>query len=674
MKKITALFLALTVLAGTALVGNAYAFFTYSDDGTPVDAKHTSTNSYFGDENGNEYYRVYFFASPYYATKTEIETKMTTDEGEVTKTETLTNPLEIANHAQNPYNSKDPYSLISPELTGQNAKYANVEFSNGTKHYIIYKNKFLDKLDGSENALELYQKRDFTGYIRANPDMGIAEQTSTYVVLTVRGNLSAEQLGGIVAETVFKDKYGFGSEFIGWTYDKAATADRATYKTYTGTSGYTISKYTTKNGMSSGNTQGYGIGTGYEIGNFGCQGAIAQVTSTTSLNAIDKEGKDGSAKDDHVIYLYPVFIAKNYDTDKSIDGDGKNTPFAKFRVNADNTVGEDNMKIYEYNQMGEIDYSKNRYTVGMFQNSNKEEISKLVNYYTDNIFIGDDIMQLDICPTTINGWTSAWYTILGDETLKEFGLEKGYYNVDMKFSEPNGTNWSIDTLKNVIGNYSDTQKYIKIYSSLDVNESGLVRLGDKSYYFVIGFQKVEEFRLVGDKLNNDISSYDAPGYEVLNTISQIGEHVQYIINRVYLYEGSNIAVLTEDANGKTGTDFPYAFLSMSEEAIESANNVLNGGSTTAKREFCQAIDGSSIVANAYSIHVNKSGSYTLIFNIEYQNGSPSNISVGYMENDHDYYFIVLDKAPTETFYTDISVSFSNDKILFFTNQNINEEQ
>lgn len=653
MKKFTAFLLLLLLCLCPLAVQTGYAIFSYAKDAA-VTATVSGSNAMFDETLNDDYYRVYFFASPYYATGAEFGSATDTNHTE------YTDPLKIAELGKdvNPYDVTANYGLVGSKLTGTNTKYANAEFSSGDHHYISYKNKTVDVLTGIEGQLELFERRDYTGYIRANAALGI-EKTSTYVAITVRGNLSAEQLDGVVAASEFKDQYGFGPEFIGWTYDKETTKSRTMYGD---------KRYTTDSTLNVCDSRGWGINeTPYQYGNFGCQGEIEQITSTTSLQAIDKTTTDGSKQNDKVIYLYPVFIAKNYSADKSVGGN--TTSILKFRVNADKTQADDGSKMYryEYDQFGEIDYSKNRYTAGFFQRTSDND----VNYYLNNLHIdGKSDFQLDVCP--VNGkesWGSYWSTIFSNEGLKKLKLPDGYYNVDVTFLTPIGTATSgaKDKVQQLIEKYKATNHYVSLYSSLDTSPSdGLVLLTKNrqtndnsiSVYFVIGFEKVEEFHFVGGPSQESASDYYASGYQILNNTSQMGENVEYLIPRTYLYQDETYSVLAEYAD-KAET-LPYELAYMDAATISNINNIVNQGeqkAVTFEGAPAVATETPKIAIVKNRLKVNESGNYVFVFAVEYENGQPSKISFAYQRSEFKYSFIVLNEKPTSTssgYYTSLS--------------------
>lgn len=594
------------------LVSSAYSFFVYSDHSAGVSAGASGSNALFDETVSNDYYRVYFFASPYYATGATF--------GTATSGTTETDPLKIANRADNPYNSDDPYMMVGSALTGDNIRYANAKFQgeNGYNyHYVSYKSKKYDLLTGAYDSFERFTKKDYTGYIRANEALGITQQTSTYVSITVQGNLSMEQLNGIVAATEFRDQYGFGPEFIGWTWNKAAAADRAMYGT---------DRYPVTANIKEGDTRGYGDRSAQQMGNFGCQGEIEQITSTTSLKAIDKTTADGSAADDRVIYLYPVFLAKNY-SGKTVGG--SMTSILKFRVNADTGVANNGKPNYIYQQSSEIDYSQNRYTVGLFQRVLNAERNN-VNYYINNLYISSaNTMQLDFAKVSgSSGWGSDWHTILSNEATTALGLQDGYYNVDVTLVELLGTELlDPKKLDALLAQYQNTEKYVAYYYQVDTS---------LNIYYIIGFQRVEEFHLVGTKLNGSLTDYDAPGYEILHTTTQMGDKVQYIVDRVYLYANTDITVLTSYADGSA--ILPYQLAPM-----DTTTGVI-GGSTSFSGVGAGASPELSLIDNT-RIRVQRSGNYSLIFSVIYNDGQPAVISVAYAELDHKYSFIVLNQMP-----------------------------
>lgn len=645
MKKIcTAIVTAL--FTASLLVNYGYAFFVYNNSSATADINYSTSNALFDMADNSNYYQVYFFASPYYATGAEIDGV------------TLTDPLRIAESTDNPYNSTEEYMLVGKELGKVgNQKYANVAFPNGSDpsnanyHYISYKSRNENIPLGSYNAFERFEKRDYSGYIRENKGLRI-EKTSTYVSMTVQGNITLEQLEGVVADTEFKDNYGFGPEFIGWTYDKEATAERTMY----GSERYTTGTATER--MTVGDTRGWGINaTPYQIGNFGSQGTIEQVSSTTSLKAIDKTDKDGSLVDDRVIYLYPVFVSKNYQKYDNVGGE--RTPVVKLRVNPDNAKDEDNSNIYkyQYNQSYEKDYEQNRYTNCFSQrilNDNKNN----VNYYTENFYIDSSIdIQLDICPATADGWGGYWTTVLSAEQMKTI-VPDGYYDIDITLVQIgrsyDGAYYD-ETVNSIIEQYEATERYVKIYSSLQdagQNGTGIVKLPYQQNtsvyaYYVIGFHRVEEFHLVGDGLNGDINDFYASGYKNLYTTHQMGEEMLYIVENVYLKKNGLVTVYGESSAEGDISSRP-AIVPMNSERLNKINSQFADNGIEFTNVTFDSADTSLINIADNKLSVAETNSYTLIFYVEYKQGKAVEISVAYMRGGYKYSFVVLREKPTNT--------------------------
>lgn len=649
MKRITAVVL-LLVISFSALATAVCALFVYRDGSLETETDISASNTLFNVSDINNYYRVYFFASPYYATGADLDGVEEDD------------PLTIAKSPSNPYNSTNDYMMIGPNFKNDpvNIKFANAVFPSGDAHYINCKGR-TDIPLSTDGALIPFEERDFTGYIRENRELRI-EQTSTYVSLTVEGNLTAEQLDGIVAATEFKDKFGFGPEFIGWTYDKAATKQRTVY-----TVDGKAERFITSSDLSVCDSKGWGKRqTPYQYGNYGCQGVIEQVTPTTSFKAIDKTGDDGSAVDDRIIYLYPVFVSKNYEKSTSVD-ENKSTSLIKFRVNpyVDSTDPNENYTVKQYY---EIDYSTTpqRYTVCLFQNKLNDENNN-INYYTDNIFFGGaetgDKYQLDICPALGTAWSSQWFSLLSQSEFDALGLEAGYYNIDLTFvpvgSSYSGTTEFIGKVNEIKDIYTTKNQYIKILTSSDENKEPLTGVvgfdcGNGNVfraYYVLGIQKVEEYHLVGDRLSGKIDTYDGQGYRSLNTTTQLSSETMFITENVFAVAGSKISVLTEYADGKSGNTLPYRITPMDATLLSQINANVSYSGMSFLNIGENSTDNCDVFISDNTVNVNKSDNYTFIYRISYSNGYTSEISIAYTTTDSKYSFIVLKSEPTQDFYT-----------------------
>lgn len=594
------------VIALVMLVNDGYAFFIFGTDyfknaDLGVDDIYASNTSF--DDDDDSFYKVYFFASPYYTTGSGDTPTLDED------------PLTIANSESNPYNNyTDTYCTIGASK-GENFSNAFYKDSSGNvtgNHYITYKKNNVEYLTGNYGDLELFNVRDFTGYIRANEELKI-EQTYTYVCADFKGSISSNYLSGIIAATEFKDAFGFGPEFIGWTYDKEASFYRTVYQgssndtgTGTGTSTSYI-RYSTGLELYKCDTRGYGYGgtIAEEIGNYGVQGTIDQVTAETSLEYLDSLTDDGSEKGDHIIYLYPVFSEKNYSSSKkfydSVAFGGAAAPMIKFRVNSGDA--------YQYKQSEEIDYTQNRYTTCFFIESLNSEKSN-PNYYTGNFYLDNDShIQLDF-----DDWSGTWVTILDDEELDALGLENGYYNIDISFWH-NGS----DGTENTETAYKESNKYLKILS-------GAVLSGYSwTCYYVIGIQKVEDFYFNVYNFGEDSTVKTAD----LRITPEINDKLYYLVDNVYLKEGQVLSFSNSNINtlGAISTD-------------DLLNYNSNKSETAYKKPGTAETDIANIKLSDNKITVSKSGHYSFIALINYQDGVASSATIAYKENDVKYHLII----------------------------------
>lgn len=430
-------------------------------------------------------------------------------------------------------------------------------------------------------------------------------------------------------------------------------------------------------------------GTPYGIGNYGCQGEISQISENTSLNYLDNlastsdstTAADGSKLNDHIIYLYPVFEAKNYSPDKSIGG--VTTPFLKFRINSDNDLNSDT--FYAYKQIGEIDYSKKRYTVGLFQNEKDNTDDLEINYYTKGIYIDttgkSDIKNIQI---DANLWREAWNTIIDYQELKELNLEPGYYNVDINFMQYKITSDITSFEKeqntrvtNLVQKFKNTNKYVAVYGSKQNDHRdtyGLYWLLQKyentnkdPTSYVIGFQKIDEYHVTGNNLNGSINDYSASGYKKI-FITDIGNaHTQYYtIDRIYLTEGDEIAVLNENCSSLN--DVKYYLDAMTNIEITNFNKALKDSNHTAKNPFSSLGEKSIIVdknnntsegnvllslsEDSKKVKALASGNFSLVFCFELENGLPTSINIGYRKNDEENTIMILNQKPSDDVFID----------------------
>lgn len=662
------LFILIGLLFLACSVPTGFAFFYFNNSSKINDIETSVDNASFNEVN-NETYKIYFFASPYYATGAELDGTNTEDD-----------PLVIAESENNPYIDDTDYGIMRTSgLDAGHDKYANVRFRKSypdgdvkDRYYISCENVDNDHLEEGKGGLTLYKKKDFSGFIRPNSKFGINEKEYKYFSINVSKNISSDVLNNVIANTVFKDGYGFGPEFVGWTYDKTVSKQRAMNGTDRYIDGSKI-KSDSLGVWKQCDSRGYGINskpTPYLIGNYGVQGAIEQITSSTSLYYIDNLGNgtdndtavDGSKIGDHIIYLYPVFAAKNYNSFSSA------TPLLKFRINPDGK-DSDGYNIYGYNQNGEIDYSKNRYTASLFQTMTTT--NSTYNYYIDDIYIDTTQtsqikkMQLDVAPPSganSDGWADAWTTIISFDDLKKLNLEKGYYNVEVYFFIPPSSNPNEDSYtKRVTNKYNEfkaTNKYTAVYGSkrnkddtdnfgitwLDKNE--ITNLKSIPSYYVVGFTKVRDYHLTSERLNGSINDYSANGYKNLFTSSLANNYKQYYqVEKVTLHKDEELAIL----NGVNSADnLTYTFNKMSSDDITTFNDALTSSSHSDKTGYNVITDNTDITVSENRIISKKESNYSLLFNMTYENGEVKNINVAFKENSNKFAFVVLKSKPTSS--------------------------
>lgn len=650
MKKTFAVIMLIALLCAPVFVGAGYGIFIFAADAAAnISASISNSNAMFG-EVSSDYYQVYFFASPYYATGAEI--------GE--NSATITDPLEIANHANNPYN-------VETELCyrgGQSVAEAKSNFQvDGGCYYITYKSK------DENNKLSFFQQRDYTGYIRAKTTKVdgkevTIEKTSTYVSFTVQGNIDADLLDAIVAQSEYKDPWGFGPEFVGWTADKATTNTRTVY------SGGRYSM--------NGNTcdeDGKVIATGVPAyGNYGASGVIEQVSSTTSLQNLDQRTNtdgssyDGSGVGDRVIYLYPVFAAKN---NNKIDWQS----IIKFRVNPGANPQD--------KQSDEVDYEKNRYTVCLFRKENKlvKDDNETPLYYTANYFTNDFYYspERDI-RLDHNDWGSDWITLITTDQIKKLELEEGYYNVSLTFYYTNasGTESTDPALESQYNYYANDPKFVKVFAPTD--EAGALKTvkawkvyNQLDAFFVIGFQKVDDFRMVYQQ-EDTTYQYDSNDYKQVYTATDTNQERYYYVDDVYLNDGEDFAFLTQNSTGievvpmtsnaryckdcsccSPGNTACSACASC-EACVEDCLGLyqFNGqeywlpGTIYGEGGRQSNITIPQRANKSMACHV--SGYYSFVFKVTYDKGKPVQIQVAYQKKEDKYRIIVLSAKPEGDFF------------------------
>ena len=660
------------VLFTATAASNAFAIFEFTSSEVKVENVDTNgINAYFS-ESTQTYFQVYFFASPYYATGSDL----TDSDGNQ-----ITDPLEIANNENNPYNDDTPYCINHGST---DSTHATASYSDGTYYYYSAKSIDSSKLSKTATgveAIDRYEKKKWSGYIMTNDTIGITKETSTYFALSCANNISSDDLSNVIAQSVFKDSWGFGPEFIGWTYNKELAAERCMYSSserYGVTSGaYLVA--------ADGSTES---GTAYDIGNYGVQAVTtnAVISSQTSLAYIDSLTSDGSEKGDQIIYLYPIFAAKNNLKPKLIND--KYTPFAKLRVNPGSEP--------ENYQSDEIDYSVNRYTVPFQQTSvdnasisSSTTTARSYNYFADDVYVDSSLdIRFDINPirTDYDDWSGSWVTLVTKSDLIG-DLETGYYGFDIAYwtYTSNSSRYqsrALTTVQNTMTAFNNTNEYIKVIGSKSSSSSssyGIYSSGGFYFAFVIGIRKEHNYRITGDDLNGSIDDYDS-AYEnriyALNlstssssTTSTTTSSKYYFSKNFYVDATDEISILNESS--ATTSTIGYSFSTMDDTNIEAINDrmeetgiYLNNNSNYYEAigegtPFTVSSDGKRLVAN-------ESGNYEFIFIVTRSNGTAKSINVAYRTSDVSYYIVLLSSKPTETFFNDINeLTSNNDNLVAF---------
>ena len=475
-------------------------------------------------------------------------------------------------------------------------------------------------------------------------------------------------LSDIIAQTVFKDQYGFGPEFIGWTYDMEACNNRVRYN----------GERYKRGEMKRIDSKGWGTsGSNDQIGNYGFQGSIEQISSSTSLYYIDNLGSssssnvsiDGSLKGDHVIYLYPVFMAKNYASDKCIGG--KATTIAKFRINPE--VDETGEYTYQTKQSGEINYDEERYTVALFQNETSDINEP--NYFTNDMYFdtsGTGVIksiQFDMNPPTDgSNWAAYWSTVLDYTALKALNLTDGYYNIFMSLWMADGDSTAeqelqTQNIKQVIQTFENSNKYVKVISSTKSDGTPGINLlpinnatsgATKSVYYVIGFQKSDDYRVTGNSLNGSINNFESANRKRLYRASVDSNDKEYFFSdSLSLKANDEFSVLIENTTTST---IPYSFSEMDDETLNLYNNALTASNHTNKTPFKSIGKNEKISlptdGKNNKLVCNSPGIYAIMVAIEYKNGVADDINVSYRELDASYSMFILSSKPTDDTFFD----------------------
>ncbi len=702
-KKLYAL-VALLVAAIISISSLSYAMFVYNDKNAELEGTHTTSNLVNFSSVASDYYRIYFFASPLYATGANIDDDQTDEQINTISDTDEQDPKIIADSLNNPYNdTATDYWTINGSHSGDSTQ-SNFNI-DGSKYTWIPSESINQESAGSA-TITPYKKADFTGYIRENTsneaNLSI-KKTSTYYSIVVEGHITAAQLNAIVATSEYKDSWGFGPEFIGWTYDKTGAASRIKHSdsqraqpdtnsyTYEVTSTYSTTNKTTGTITYKGKSSGGG--TKYLYGNYGRSSDLDIISDSTSLQYIDNFSSrgssiDGSSIGDNIIYLYPVFGAKQNSGLKSYHN------LIKVRRNPG-----DSPQTY---QSDEIDYTKNRLTRYFIYSSNNDTPTNYNYYINDYYLSSSDTNRIDMSinstsslETTDAGYGSDWPTLISSNEIKSLNLDTGYYDIRLSIWYSSSTSTSIETVSTVFKTFYETNYYDAImYShSSSGSSSSSVTLSDNttvvscpniylqkigtgsgnnnsaSFYYVIGFHKVSDLHLTGDNLNDDISSYNNDGYRrLLISNHRYSDNLTkfYFVENVELYENEKFTVLDKVlGEGKDYTSVNYTTSALAYDYISDFNSYLIGSSNDNTKNYSSINTTNSPISitsadSKKSFTCSKDGVYSFLFTINYKSkssnepvrvnnvgiGIPSGnvietINIAYKEISKKYKFIVL---------------------------------
>ena len=694
--------IALLLVCIVSVTSLSYAMFVFNDKDAELEGTKTTSNLVNFSNVDSDYYRIYFFASPLYATGANLDASTDKEINTISSTDEQ-DPKKIADSLYNPYSDTETDYWI-PNNKNTNSNQSTIKMTSSTYAYVPLKN--VSSKD-TTNIVTPYKKADFTGYIRENTSNNAnlnVEKTYTYFSMVVEGQVTASQLNAIVATSEYKDVWGFGPEFVGWTYDKEAAASRIRYSStarcQTATDYYTFATTSTDSDNYNTGTFIYNTSTSntkYLIGNYGRSTDIKLFSDSTSLQYIDNYSSsssssssiDGSKVGDKVIYLYPVFGAKQTSDASSYHN------LIKFRRNPGSSP-------QDY-QSDEIDYTQNRLTrYFLFTGYDSSNLAnwdyQITDYYLDfsknSSGNYNTVNRIDMAVNgsgtkysytqSSAGYGSGWPTLVSDTALKNLGLETGYY--DIRLSIWYATNSSTSDATSVFKSYYESNYYDAIMyshsssgsstSSVTINGKSVPcsyiyyqSFDGKYFYYVIGFHKQNEHHLTGDNLNGNISSYSASGYRRLplsaytSTTNNLG---YFFVENVELYKDEKFTVLDSQPSGDDYKNITYTTAALSDTYISDFNSYLTSSYNANKDPYYSITTGGSPISvttsdNSKSFTSSKDGTYSFLFTITYaENDSNqainvdgsygggilsgnniSSINIAYKEVPAKYKFIVL---------------------------------
>lgn len=708
-------------LLGTCIVGivalttSAFAYFNFSSNSSTDTSANAKSSDYVNNikfdntniDDGDRTYNLYFFASPYYATGSDITNNTLSA---ITSAKDNESPLDIAKSSTNPYNnSSDEYALMGTYLESEeDLKYSNITWSSGKGNYVSVPEDSINiNEDGTFSSFSsFYTKRDFTGCVTVLDNyskygqLGIdddnindtnSNSAYTYFKLQVTGGIKVDILNKIVAENVFKNYKGFGPEFMGWTYDKVACFNRTTYSYGSSRLRY-LTNSTNSNVMYSIDKEGNGYGgsPAQQIGNFGNNDYIRLLSADDSLYEINSLAIDGSDATDNNIYLYPVFG----DVTSITSTTSTNHPILKMLTNPD--IDENSTTYYKYNQIGEHDYSYEgeRYSTFLVYNPDADTSKCEPNYTLKNFHVDQNkdsdgnygnLYQLEALVTVDENGTyaSQFYKIFDNTSLSTLFKDKdsyfqsyvdsynGYFDIDIIFLETNSYSFS---------KFPNDELYINTPSTF----TQTITDGDNTIdiTFVIGIRRDNTLRATGVKNSSNIFLYDGESsntwfYKSSKTYQENDSYWHFFTsNPLTLKLNQNISVLIQDAieltNDSSTTYFPWnSFQYMTGSPLNEFNNYIkNTDNLNNRSSFKSAKIGANIyayktdsytssyyngttittptqktISNFPIIQCNKAGTYEILLSVKYSNGFPKQFGVAFREITTSCNLLVLNSKP-----------------------------
>lgn len=453
MKKFyTLLIITLLACINIVLVGYSTFYFNTEVSSSPnVDvAVNNIAQNYGRSENSNDYYDVYVFPQPRYASKNSYEVL----ENSEIKYNFYTPNAANMFVSELDRNGKFTYTENNRKISGHSGL-IDCYWSSATLNL----EKEFDKLDefGEADSYDLY-KNVIDNYKKRYNDKEIIDSMNYKKISNVYKRLTIQQLEDIgTPKTAMLDSSSWTYQFTGWTAN-----------------------------LTSAINNGYG----------GMQN-LDLIDPLTPLSEIDSSGKDGSAPNDHVVFIYPIFaIGKDYAIEKP-----NNQPAS---IDLNKGSGYDKVHkflplIDNYQGLGRVYLMKNIYF-------SEEDKKNGTNYH----------FSVDIATNHNNGWP---------------GMTSSFGNSEMTELFPsNGKKYTVSNAPII----SDIG-YYNVYTIIKTNERSDYWAGD------------------GSNLNSSFVDYvDSDTYNKLLDQNSYFDNIKNVTsNIVKRYYSTNSIKLGNDWLGRT---------------------------------------------------------------------------------------------------------------------------